>query len=49
MRLAVEQPDRVARLVILNTGVGGGRAPNDVWLASARSSGQPAAISSQAG
>ena len=32
MRLAVEQPDRVARLVILNTGVGGGRAPNDVWL-----------------
>lgn len=33
MRLAVEQPDRVARLVIMNTGVGGGRAPNDVWLA----------------
>jgi haloalkane dehalogenase len=32
MRLAVEQPARVARLVILNTGVGGGRAPNDVWL-----------------
>jgi haloalkane dehalogenase len=32
MRLAVEQPQRVARLVILNTGVGGGRAPNDVWL-----------------
>ena len=32
MRLAVEQPERVARLVILNTGVGGGRAPNDVWL-----------------
>jgi haloalkane dehalogenase len=32
MRLAVEQPARVARLVILNTGAGGGRAPNDVWL-----------------
>ena len=32
MRLAVEQPERVARLVILNTGVGGGRAPNEVWL-----------------
>jgi haloalkane dehalogenase len=32
MRLAVEQPERLARLVILNTGVGGGRAPNDVWL-----------------
>ena len=33
LRLAVEQPERIARLVILNTGVGGGRAPNDVWLA----------------
>jgi haloalkane dehalogenase len=32
LRLAVEQPERVDRLVILNTGVGGGRAPNDVWL-----------------
>ncbi len=32
MRLAVEQPERVARLVVLNTGVGGGRAPNEVWL-----------------
>lgn len=32
LRLAVEHPERVARLVILNTGVGGGRAPNDVWL-----------------
>jgi haloalkane dehalogenase len=32
MRLAVEEPERVARLVILNTGVGGGRAPNEVWL-----------------
>jgi haloalkane dehalogenase len=32
MRLAVEQPMRVARLVIMNTGVGGGRTPSDVWL-----------------
>ncbi len=32
LRLAIEQPERVARLVILNTGVGGGRPPNDVWL-----------------
>jgi haloalkane dehalogenase len=32
MRLAVEQPDRVARLVVTNTGVGAGRAPSDEWL-----------------
>jgi haloalkane dehalogenase len=32
LRLAVEQPDRVARLVILNTGVGGGRPPSETWL-----------------
>jgi haloalkane dehalogenase len=32
LRLAVEQPDRVSRLVILNTGVGAGRAPSDEWL-----------------
>jgi haloalkane dehalogenase len=32
LRLAVEHSDRVERLVILNTGVGGGRPPNDVWL-----------------
>jgi haloalkane dehalogenase len=32
LRLAVEHPDRVARLVILNTGVGGGRPPSDTWL-----------------
>ena len=32
LRLAVEHGERVERLVILNTGVGGGRPPNDVWL-----------------
>src|SRR5262249_4416447 len=32
LRLAVERPDRVARLVILNTGVGAGRAPSPEWL-----------------
>jgi haloalkane dehalogenase len=32
LRLAVERPDRVARLVILNTGVGAGRAPSSEWL-----------------
>jgi haloalkane dehalogenase len=32
LRLAVERPDRVARLVILNTGIGAGRAPSGEWL-----------------
>ena len=32
LRVAVEQPDRVARLVIMNTGIGGGRPPSDEWL-----------------
>jgi haloalkane dehalogenase len=32
LRLAVEQPEWVARLVILNTGVGGGRPPSATWL-----------------
>src|SRR5436190_21208670 len=32
LRFAVEHPDRVARLVILNTGIGGGRAPSEPWL-----------------
>jgi haloalkane dehalogenase len=32
LRLAVERPERVDRLVIMNTLVGGGRAPSDVWL-----------------
>jgi haloalkane dehalogenase len=31
-RLAVEQPARVARLVVLNTGIGAGRAPSPEWL-----------------
>src|SRR5262249_61772943 len=31
-RIAVEHPDRVARLVICNTGIGGGRAPSETWL-----------------
>jgi haloalkane dehalogenase len=32
LRLAVEQPERVERLVILNTGLGGGRPPSEAWL-----------------
>jgi haloalkane dehalogenase len=32
LRLAVEHPGRVARLVILNTGIGAGRAPSPEWL-----------------
>jgi haloalkane dehalogenase len=32
LRLAVERPERVARLVILNTGIGAGRPPSDEWL-----------------
>ena len=32
LRLAVERPDRVAKLVILNTGIGAGRAPSEEWL-----------------
>jgi haloalkane dehalogenase len=32
LRFAVEHPDRVARVAILNTGVGGGRAPSETWL-----------------
>jgi haloalkane dehalogenase len=32
LRFAVEQPERVARLVICNTGIGGGRAPSETWL-----------------
>ena len=32
LRLAVESPDRFSRLVIMNTGIGGGRPPSDEWL-----------------
>jgi haloalkane dehalogenase len=32
LRVAVEHPERIARLAILNTGVGGGRAPSETWL-----------------
>jgi len=32
LRLAVERPERVARLVVLNTGIGAGRAPSAEWL-----------------
>jgi haloalkane dehalogenase len=32
LRLAVTQPARVARLVVMNTGVGAGRAPSEEWL-----------------
>jgi haloalkane dehalogenase len=32
LRLAVEHPQCVARLVILNTGIGAGRAPSPEWL-----------------
>jgi haloalkane dehalogenase len=32
MRLAVERPDRIARLVVMNTGIFSGRAPSETWL-----------------
>jgi haloalkane dehalogenase len=32
LRLAVERPDVVGRLAILNTGIGAGRAPSEEWL-----------------
>jgi len=32
LRLAVERPERVDRLVIMNTGIGGGRPPSETWL-----------------
>jgi haloalkane dehalogenase len=32
LRLAVERPDLVARLVVLNTGIGAGRPPSEEWL-----------------
>ena len=32
LRLAMEQPERAARLVIMNTGIGAGKAPSEEWL-----------------
>ncbi|HUF02481.1 MAG TPA: haloalkane dehalogenase [Gaiellaceae bacterium] len=32
LRLAIERPELVARLVVLNTGIGAGRAPSPEWL-----------------
>src|SRR5438067_5473462 len=32
LRLAVEHPERVSRLVILNTGIFSGRPPGPAWL-----------------
>jgi haloalkane dehalogenase len=32
LRVATEHPDRFSRLVIMNTGIGGGRPPSDEWL-----------------
>jgi haloalkane dehalogenase len=32
MRLAAEHEERVARLVVTNTGIGAGRAPSETWL-----------------
>jgi len=32
LRLAVEHPERVARIVVMNTGIGGGRPPSEEWL-----------------
>ncbi|MEN3343254.1 MAG: haloalkane dehalogenase [Actinomycetota bacterium] len=32
LRVAVEHEERVDRLVILDTGIGGGRAPSETWL-----------------
>jgi haloalkane dehalogenase len=32
LRLAVEHPERVARLVVMNTGIDAGRPPSDEWL-----------------
>jgi haloalkane dehalogenase len=32
LRVATENPDRFSRLVIMNTGIGGGRPPSEEWL-----------------
>jgi haloalkane dehalogenase len=32
MRLAVERPDRITQMVVMNTGIFAGRPPSDTWL-----------------
>jgi haloalkane dehalogenase len=32
LRVATENPDRFSRLVVMNTGIGGGRPPSEEWL-----------------
>jgi haloalkane dehalogenase len=32
LRVAIEHAERIERVVILNTGIGGGRPPSDTWL-----------------
>ena len=32
LRVAVEHPERIGKLVIMNTGIGGGRPPSEEWL-----------------
>ena len=32
LRIAVERPERIGKLVIMNTGIGGGRPPSEEWL-----------------
>src|SRR6266540_182302 len=32
LRVAVEEPERIERLVIMNTGIGGGKPPSETWL-----------------
>ena len=32
MRLAVERPDRISRMVVMNTGIFAGRPPSETWL-----------------
>ena len=32
LRVAIRRPDRISRAVIMNTGVGAGRAPSETWL-----------------
>ena len=49
LRVAVEHAERVDRLVLLNTGIGGGSAPSERGSGSARSCASSAARSTSAG